>query len=267
MEKCNCSENMGCSCGSKHGRLFKWFLVVVLLFVFLSFIDKDGNKDQVKNTITVTGKSEKMVKPDIATITIGITEEAKTVATAQEKATTKINSAITAVKDLGVDEKDIKTTNYSIYPRYDYIKAAPVNGVEYYSGKQVLAGYTVSQSLEIKIRDLTKVGDVIAKASASGLTDVGSLSFSVDKEDAVKDEVRNGAIADAKTNARDLSKQLGVHLGKLVSYTDNNTYPVYARDYMSSAKAVMLEGAGSAPTIPAGENKIVSNVTLVYEIR
>jgi hypothetical protein len=259
------------NCCQNHGKWVKVIFAVVVVIIVVSMFSCDhrgyGDKNIAKNTITVTGKAEKMVKPDIATVTMGVNEEAKTVGAAQDKATAKINATMEALKTLGVDtDKDVKTTNYNIYPRYDYVKTAGPVDYYPYGGKQVLAAYVVTQSLEVKIRDLAKAGDILAKVGTIGLNDVSGLQFSVDKEDAVKDEIRGAAISDGKSNAKVLAKELGVRLGKLVSYSEGGNYPIYARmDMVSSAM-----GGGEAkmaPVIATGENKITSNVTLVYEIK
>ncbi|MEI6420394.1 MAG: SIMPL domain-containing protein [bacterium] len=256
-----------------HGKVFKIVTLVIVLFVIMGIgrglCGHEGygkNTNQTPNTITVTGKGEQMVKPDIATISMGIEEQAKTVVEANNQAATKMNAALKVLKDAGVADKDVKTTNYNIYPRYDYVKVAPITADIYYpNGKQILAGYTVSESVEVKIRDISKAGDILAKISEIGLNNVSGLTFSVDKEDDIKLEARGVAIDDAKTQAKVLAKQLGVRLVKLVNFSENGNYPIYAR--MDSMKSYAPTAAGIAPEIAVGENKITSNVTLVYEIK
>jgi uncharacterized protein YggE len=237
----------------------------------VNFDHNGKGQSQVQNTINVSGTGEVYAKPDVATISLGVNEEAKSVVDAQNKATAKMNAAIKVLKDNGVDEKDIKTTNYSIYPRYDYVKTVlpqtNVYGIEYYpSSKQVLAAYVVSQDLNVKIRDIAKAGDILAKVGELGLNNVSGLSFIIDKEDALKDSARDLAIADGKTKAKELAKQLGVKLGRLVSYSESGNYPMYAKMEYSAAAGSVRDSAPS-PVLPAGENKISSNVNLVYEIK
>lgn len=249
--------------------IFVVLLLLIMALVVIKDIKNLGNRDKnaIQNTISVSGKGEILVKPDIALISLGVTEDDKTVVAAQDTAAKKMNSAIQILKDNGVLEKDIKTTNYNISPRYEYVRASQFDNPALYPyGKQVLAGYTISQNLEVKIRDLTKAGDILAKVGAVGLDNVSGLQFMVDNEDVIKVQARDEAITDAKTNAKKLAKALGVRLGDLVSFNENGNYPIYARmDSVMSSKAV---GASSvAPEIPTGENKITSNVSLVYEIR
>ena len=248
------------------------FVILVLTIMTLKvmkdlqILDQNDNKVTDQKTITVSGKGEELVTPDIATISLGMEKEGTTVSDAQSKVTLKMNAVMDVLTTAGIDKKDIKTTGYNIYPRYDYIKAtSPDSSVYYPNGKQILAGYVVSQTIEVKIRDIAKAGDILAKVGDIGLTNVSGLSFSVDKEDDFKLKARGTAIDDAKAQAKILSGQLGVRLGRLVSFSENGNYPTYARADMMKSYAPMV--AGAAPEISTGENKITSNVTLVYEIK
>lgn len=248
--------------------IFVVLLLMIMALVVIKDIKDLGVKDpnSMQNTITVSGKGEIMVKPDIALISFGVTEDDKTVVAAQDSATKKMNEAIQILKDNGVLEKDIKTTNYNISPRYEYVRASQFDYPTIYPyGKQVLAGYTVSQNIEVKIRDLTKAGDLLTQVGKVGLDNVSGLQFMVDNEEVIKVQARDQAITDAKANASKLAKSLGVKIGDLVSFNENGYYPVYARMDSIAGKGGMESSA--APEIPTGENTITSNVTLIYEIK
>lgn len=248
------------------------FVVLVLALMGLKVmkdiqvLDKTDNAIDQK-TISVSGKGEKLVTPDIATVSLGATKESTTVLDAQSKVTAKMNATMDALKAMGIDKKDIKSIGYDISPRYEYVKVAPVDDNVYYpSGKQVLAGYTVTQTIEVKIRNIDKAGEILAKVGEIGLTNVSGLNFSVDKQDEIKLSARAEAIDDAKNQAKVLADQLGVRLGRLVSFSDNSYYPsLYARSDMKVTASSY--GAAAAPEIAPGESKITSNVTLVYEIK
>ena len=184
------------------------------------------------------------------------------VAKASEAVNTKIAKIVESLKSNGVEEKDIKTTGYNIYPRYDYInsKAYP------YGGKQVLAGYDVTQSIEIKIRDLTKAGKVVSDLGTLGVTDMGGLNFTNDKYDDLVKQARDQAIAEARSEAKKLAKSLGVRLVKIVGYSEGGNYPIYDRAYGIGGAESLMKSAAPA-VLPTGENKITSNVSITYEIR
>ena len=241
-------------------------LIIVLVFIGKMFFgDHEGwnGNNKVVNTITVSGKGEVVVKPDIATVSFGVTAENLDVAKAQTEATTKMNNIINLLKGKGVAEKDIKLTNYNIYPRYDYLQAQTY---PYISGKQTLAAYVVSQTVEVKIRDISKAGGILSGVGEFGVTDVSGLTFTVDNEEVVKDQARDLAIEDAKTQAKVLAKGLGVKLIKITSFSEGGNYPIYA---MNKSMALGIGGADAAiaPQVPMGENKITSNVSITYEIK
>jgi uncharacterized protein YggE len=246
-------------------------LFLVALFVGqLKTIFDIGTDHPITNTITVSGKGEIPTIPDIATFDFSVTETAKTVADAQTAATTKINAALKAVGDAGVDtKKDVKTLSYNINPHYDY--QAEVCTTSYPGtcrpGKNILTGYDVSQTLQVKVRDISKAGALFTSVGSLDVQNVDSLQFSIDKIDSVKDDARTLAIEDAKIHAEKLASALGVHLIRVVNFSDDNAgsptpYPVmYAMDSAASGKVA------SAPQIPAGEQKVSANVSVTYEIR
>jgi len=245
------------------------FVVIISLFLVVK-IAKDlksyeyiGKDNLSRNSITVDGKGEMMVKPDLATLSFSVTEEKMDISKATDAVNAKIGGIINNLKSNGVEEKDIKTTSYSINPRYDYISAQVY---PYNSGKRVLAGYEVSQSVTIKIRDLAKAGKIIADLGGYGVTDMSGLSFTNDKYDDLVKQVRSDAINQAKEEAKKLSKELGVKLGDIINFSDGRGYSNY---YDSAYPTAVMSKAmgGEAAVIPTGENKIVSNVSITYEIK
>lgn len=214
------------------------------------------------DTITVSGTGEVLATPDIATFDFTVSQEAMTVADAQKKATDSSNAILAYIKKAGVEDKDVKTLSYTIYPRYDY-----VGGTVYSSGKQVLAAYVVSQTVEVKVRKLDQAGDLLTGIGGLGATNLSGLTFSVDKEKDLQNQARDKAIIDAKAQAQSLAKSLGVSLVRIVSFNEsNNNYPrpVY---YAKMDSVGMGTSAVSTPQLPTGENKISSDVTITYEIR
>ncbi len=163
----------------------------------LSYI---GKNLQTVNQISVTGKGEVLATPNIATFSFGVSEESPTVAEAQKKATDKMNAILDYVKKAGIEDKDVKTSSYNIYPRYDYVSGA--NG---YGGKQVLAAYVVSQNVELKVRKIEDAGKLLSGVGEFGATNVSGLSFIQDDADKLAREARDKAIEDARNQAKLLS--------------------------------------------------------------
>ena len=243
-------------------------LLAVLAIKGIREIGYVGKDAPVYNSISVNGKGEAITIPDIATFSFTVNETAKTVADAQSKATEKANAALKAVKDAGVAEKDIKTTAYSINPHYEYTNG-DCNTFRCTPGKSTLTGYDVSQSIEVKIRDLAKAGAIFTSIGALDVQNVNGLSFSIDDIEKVKAEARAKAISDAQAKAKELAKELGVRIVKITSFYDSSDQPIYyGREGMGGdVMSIKATAAPIAPSIPTGEQKVVSNVTITYEIK
>ena len=132
---------------------------------------------------------------------------------------------------------------------------------------QVLRGYQVSQSVTVKIRDLAKVGDILAAAGEGGANQVSGLSFSIDDPESLKQEARIKALENAKTKAEALASVAGVSLGKIVSFSESSMTPPVM--YKSIDASLGMGGAAAvpSPTVEAGSMDIVLDVTVSYEIR
>ena len=272
---------------SQKRRLFNSVLAVtILLAIFLGVKSLNALKENSKigqgiypsNIISVTGKGEVMAIPDTGSFSFSITEEGKTVNLAQEKASKKTNTIIDALKALGIDEKDIKTTSYNSYPKYQYSSSVcpmyePAGGVSMPRycppGKDVLTGYEVSQTISVKVRKTADAGAVLTKVGDLGAANISGLSFVIDDMEKVQDEARDKAIEDAKEKAKILAKSLGVKLKKIVSFSENGYYPMPYAGYGMGGMELQAKDAtvsSAPPQLPPGENEVVSNVTITYEI-
>lgn len=246
------------------------FLLVIIVqgLLGLRYI---GTGINAANTITVSGTGDAYAVPDIGDFTFSVVSQKKTVADAQADATAKINAVTAYLKSAGVDEKDIKTTNYTIYPTYEYqgqvCAADGVSGIYCPPGKQVQTGYEVRQSTEVKVRDTSHAGDLLAGVGGKGATEVSGLSFTVEDPTAVQAQARGKAIAEAKAKADALAGQLGVTLVRVVSFNENTGgYPMpYA--YGLGGGIAASDAKAVAPEISTGQNKVTSNVSITYEIR
>lgn len=242
-------------------------LLVVLAIAQLKQYRFIGSGVTASNTITVSGSGHVFAVPDMGEFTVSIQETAKDVKTAQTAATKKANAVIAYLKDAGVEEKDIKTIDYSVQPQYEWQQAVCAQSSGYCpGGKQVQTGFMVSETVQVKVRDTDKAGELLAGVGDKGATQVSGLSFTVEDETALQAQAREEAIADAKAKADELAKQLGVSIVRVVGFSeDGGRYPV-----MYAAKAMAMDstsGAAPMPEIATGENKIASSVSVTYEIR
>lgn len=262
--------------GQKLIKQVRWVVVVLGVFLIAQAAGGIMNLRYIgagippANTISVSGQGEAFAVPDMGSFTFSVVSDKPTVTAAQTDATAKINAVTAYLKSAGVDEKDIKTTGYSVYPQYEYQNAScpsSSSGATVYCppGRQVLKGYEVRQTTEVKVRDTAKAGELLAGVGGKGATEVSGLSFTVEDETGVEGEARGKAIADAKTKANALAKALGVSLVRIVSFNESNNAPDPV--YYGMGASAMDSKVASAPAISTGENKTISNVTITYEIR
>lgn len=259
-------------CENKSVRIILGVLAFVIIFFLAVRIAKDiksydyiGRDVSAPNTISVSGKGEILAKADIANFTFNVIEESLNVSEAQKKASLKMNEIIKFIKDNGVEDKDIRTTNYNISPRYEYVKS-PEKIKSPVRGSRILTGYEVNQGVDVKVRNIESIGAILAGIGGLGASNISGLSFSVDDEDEIKKEARELAIDDAKENAEILAGNLEVKLVRIINFSESSYSPIYRQKF--GAEAISMDGVGGvAPEIPTGENKIISQVNIVYEIR
>ncbi len=233
-------------------------LVLVILALFLLVqINHVSNTAATTNTVSFSGEGKVTAKPDIAVISASIVTQDVNSKSAQDKNSTKSNAIDDFLKKQDIEEKDIKTSGYNISPQYKYPP---------YGGQPTISGYQVSQSYEIKVRDLDKISTVLSGLVTAGANEVNNLGLQIENPEELKSEARQMAIDDAKKKAKELEKQVGVRLGKIVNFSEGlNGYPVpmmYASD-----KAYGMGGGGPEPTISLGENDVVVDVTITYQIK
>ncbi len=247
-------------------------LVLLLsLFVFAKFINEVkashyvGRGSQPPSTISVSGMGEVMAVSDIATLSFTISRDGATSKEAQTNLNTQVTKALDYLKTTTIAEKDIKSEYGGLNPKYsnDRIECFAYPCPQ---PSSKIIGYTANQSITIKVRDVDTANDIRTGLASTGVTDINGPTFSIDDQDVYNVEARAKAIDDARAKAKELAKELGVRLGKVVSFSDNagGGYPM-----MYAAKDMAMSSVASAPApeLPKGENKIISNVMITYEIR
>ena len=246
-------------------------MVLLSLFVLALFINElkatahtqYGASQQIPS-ITVSGTGDVMAVSDIATISVTISKDGSTTAEAQKLLNDTVSKTVDYLKTQKIDDADIKSEYGGLSPKYSNDQVVcntypcPINNPK-------IVGYTATQSIEVKVRAVDTANDVRTGLANIGITDISGPNFTIDNQDSFNDQARAKAIDDARAKAEVLASQLHVHLGDIISYSENGNqaFPV-----MYAAKDMMSTGAAApAPVLPKGQNKITSNVTIVYEIR
>lgn len=238
---------------------------VIIFFVLLFIFAKWGpainfsTTTQVKGDAFVsTGEGKASVTPDIAKISLGIQETGSSLKIVQNAVNTKSKTLTDTIKKLGIEERDIKTSSYNVYPQYDYT-----------SSTQKITGYQVSTNYQVTVKDFDKVNDIVVAATAAGANTIGNVSFEL--SDSIKtekmNEARQEAVKVAKTKAEGLAKAAGITLGKIINVSENQSNgPV-------RLMAIPATGGGSEnesisqPDIQPGTTEINVTVSLSYEVR
>jgi hypothetical protein len=208
--------------------------------------------------LSVSGEGKASIAPDIASVNLGIITEGVKVETIVKTNTEKMNALLLEVKNLGIEEKDIKTKNYSLQPRYEWTE----------TGTRIPKGYTLTQTIEVKIRDFAKIGNVLEIASANGVNNIGDLQFAIDELEKAKSIAREQAIVQAKEKAQLISQQTGLKLKKITNiYEDTGAYPYSAYDTAGMGGSTAKIMSSIAPTIQTGEQEITVKITLNYRTK
>jgi len=202
--------------------------------------------------ITVSGSGEASGEPDVAVLSLGVEARADSVGAAREQAANSMDAMLDALKQGGVEEKDIQTTRFNVQPVYDFS-----------NNKQELIGFTVSNIVTAKIRQIDDTGDLIDAAVVAGgdLARVENLTFTIDDPSTLEQEARVEAMEEARSKAETLAQAGGIELGAPISISETGgvvPVPFGAADLARAEEA-------STP-IQVGELDVTVTVQVVYGV-
>lgn len=230
------------------------FVVVLGVFVAVS-TNQALNTAATTNTVSFSGEGKVTAKPDIAIIDLSIVTEAPTSKAAQDQNSAKSRALTDFLKGRDIDDKDIKTTGYNIYPQYNY---PPY-------GRPTITGYQVNQTIQIRVRDLAEADTVLDGVVSSGVNQINNFQLAIDDPEKLRDQAREEAIKDAKEKADKLEDQLGIRLGRIVNFSEGGSGSppiIYAKEFDGRGGV-----GGGGPSVPTGESEIIITVTITYQIK
>jgi len=201
--------------------------------------------------VTVTGEGMASAQPDIAQASLGVQVLGPTVAQATQENDAKMAAVIAKLKGLGVADKDIQTTGYNIFPQSNF------QGGQ--SGE--ITGYQVSDTVQVTIRDLSKVSTILDQVTQAGANNVFGVTFGLESSTQLQSEAIDKAVADARTRADELAKAGGVQLGDVVSISQ-----VITPSPMPFGEATAQAAGGAAP-IQVGTVQVNAQVQISYAIK
>jgi uncharacterized protein len=206
-------------------------------------------------TISITSTGTVTAKPDQVAITVGVSSTAKTAKAALAANTASMQPVIAALKAAGIEPRDIQTSNFNLQPAYQYFQ----------DGKPPkLTGYQVSNTVDIRLRNIEKLGEILDKVVGEGSNQIAGIQFIVSKADQLRDDARKAAVANATRIAKTYAEAAGVQLGRVLTISEP-----FADSGVQGRNTMMVQktSAESAAPIEAGEQTLAAVVTMVWALK
>lgn len=233
----------------------------IAAIIYASTYARDVYNQFPSYTFSVDASADVETTPDVAMFSASvITDGGKNVGEVQKMNTEKMNAINVYLGDQGIERKDLKTTQYNVSPRYSYCTGLNEPCTP------TISGYSISQTLQIKVRDTNKLSDLLSGVVARGANNVSEISFVLDDDTAAKDTARAEAIRKAETKALATAKAAGFQLGRLVSLSES-TPDAYQPIAYGMGGAALDREAVPAPKVEPGTQKTTVTVNLTYEIK
>ena len=225
---------------------------VIGLLAAISPAFAEGGK--MPRIISLSGHGEVRATPDIAYVTSGVVTQGATAADALAANTKAMTDLFAALKDSGIEDRDVQTSNFSVQPRYDF------------SNNQApkMVGYDVSNNVTVTLRKVDTLGALLDRMVQSGSNQISGISFDVSKPDDAMDEARKLATEDATRKAKVYAKAMGIELGNVMQVSEGSA----AQPPMPMVRSTMMK-ADAAPPVPmaAGEQTLAVDVNVIWEIK
>lgn len=242
---------------------------LLIAFIALLVVQQVYNFNQViknqkpANTISVSAEGKVTATPDLATVTLGVLSQGTTAVDVKNQNNDKVNKVTAFIKQQGIADKDITTSQFSFYPQQDYS-----NGVA------KIIGYQGNQSVTVKVHGVDKDQTILEKildgSVNNGANEINGVNLSVENPENLQQQARKLAISNAKTKAQGLAQEAGLTLGKVVSISEtNSSYPGPIPYALDSAVGMggRAEVKSIAPNIQTGSQDITESMSVVFEVK
>ena len=225
---------------------------VIGLLAAISPAFAEGGK--MPRIISLSGHGEVRATPDLAYVTSGVVTQGATAAEALAANTKAMTDLFAALKESGIEDRDVQTSNFSVQPRYDF------------SNNQApkMVGYDVSNNVTVTLRKVDTLGTLLDRMVQSGSNQISGISFDVSKPEDAMDEARKLATEDATRKAKVYAKAMGIELGNVMQVSEGSA----AQPPMPMVRSTMMK-ADAAPPVPmaAGEKTLAVDVNVIWEIK
>lgn len=254
------------------GGNFKWWAVGIIALLLMSAFLAQPVSGQITDppvqvtpapvvynrTISVNGTGSAQVQPDVALINFGVQTDAKTASEALAQNNEQMNAVLNTLRSAGIANNDIRTTIVQVYPRYD----APPQPQSGQNGQSTLAGYTATNSVEVRVRNLDNLGVILDKVVSAGGNRIDSIRFDVSNQDAAMQQAREAAMQNARNKAEQLARLSNGKLGAVVTITENSQGPIV----FDSIAREQAAGGAAVPVAP-GTQPVNVNLQVTWELQ
>lgn len=231
--------------------LTKHLRPAILVLALVGAVPAQAEEDKPRRTITVTASGSVTVEPDQARITSGVTSDGSTAREALSKNTEAMQRVIAETKASGVDAKDIQTASFRVEPRY----TRPVEGQA-----AKIDGYSVTNEVQVLVRDLDKLGEILDRLVTAGANQTAGLNFEVSKAETLLDEARKEAVANARRRAELYAAAAGAEVGEVLMITEGEAMP--------PPRPVFARAMKAAPApIERGTETLEASVTITWALK
>ena len=234
-------------------------LYPITLLLLVSASNLWATEDNTVSRILVTGQGSSDMAADMAVLTLTVTRDEETARAALDANSAAMSDVLSAMKSEGVKERDLQTSGFSIQPRYFY----PPNKPSANRQPPSIVGYTVRNSLTVRIRDISALGEILDTSVTLGVNEGGNIMFTNDDPSAAITQARINAVKDAMAKAETLAEAAGVKVGKLLEMSEQTHSPRPMP--MASAERSFAMAADSVP-VAAGENTYKVTVNMSFAI-
>lgn len=239
------------------------FLVVLVVSAVcfgMPALQRFNNSLAASRTITVSAQGMTTASPDTADISFSVLSQGQDPQSLSANNTQKMNAVLQFVSSQNIASSDIQTTAYDLEPNYQYDKV---------SQKNIINGYTLTQTVTVKIRNLNNVATVLGGLAPLGVNEIGGVTFTIDDDTAVVAAARADAFAKAETKAQSMAQEAGVSLGQVVNVSENSVvpFPYYANTMSYGATAGGVAASVPAPSIQPGSQQVTDNISITYSLR
>jgi uncharacterized protein YggE len=203
--------------------------------------------------LSVTARGEATRVPDIATISAGVVTRADDANAALRANAAEMDRVMAAVRKAGIAERDIRTSGINLHPDYQYAENQPPR----------ITGYQASNTVQLKVRDIARLGSVLDALVASGANNIDGPAFAVDQEEAAQDEARRNALELARTRAAMYAESLGLRVRRIVSISEGGGFRM---PVPMPAMAMRAMDAKLETQVAPGETTLSAQVDVVFEL-